>query len=293
MAFPSINALRSFDAAARLGGFKAAASELGVSPTAVSHQIRGLEAQLGVALFERRTRRVVLTEAGRRLAESTLRAFRDLAEAVEELRAAAETLTLAATPAFAALWLAPRLGSFEARFPEIRVRVDSATERVDLERDRRIDLAIRYGAAEPRAARRLRIQERFRVYGAPALLERSDDPLAAEALIATEWREPGLARIGWPAWLSAAGAPAAEPGRMRAFDQEHHVVQAGLAGQGLILVSDVLVSDLAARGWLVPLRPEVALEGLGYTVLTRAGRAESRKIDRFLAWLAGELGAAA
>ena len=284
MAFPSINALRSFDAAARLGSFKAAGEELGVSATAISHQIRGLEAQLGFALFERRTRQIILTEAGERLALSTIRAFRDLAEAVSDLREEGTKLTVTATPAFAALWLVPRLASFETRFPGIRVRVDSSTERVDLERDRRIDIAIRYGMAETAVQTHLVAKECFGAFAAPALLERNKDPFEAP-LIATEWRDTGLQEIEWGDWFSAAGMVQEHQDRIRRFDQEHHVVQAGLAGQGLILASDLLVDDLVARGWLVAVRPNISVPGFAYSVLTRKGRPANGKIDRFITWL--------
>lgn len=289
MVFPSINALRAFDAAARLGSFKAAANELGVGATAVSHQIRGLEAQLGFALFERRARHIVLTEAGERLALSTTRAFRDLEDALAELRDEGATLTVSTTPAFAALWLAPRLFAFEARYPELRMRVDSSTDRVDLERDRRVDVVIRYGAPAAAAAQHLVFQERIGAYAAPALVDRLENPLEAP-LIATQWRNPALCEMGWSAWMEAAGLP--RPEAVRRFDQEHHVAQAGLAGQGVILISDLLVAELVQRGWLRAVRPEIGLPGLSYAVLTRPGRPETRKIDRFVAWLKEALSSA-
>ena len=131
--------------AARVGSFKEAARELGVTPTAISHQVRTLEEQLGVALFVRKTRTVVLTEEGKRLAASTLKGFQEIHEGLDALGSSSSRLTIATTPAFAALWLVPRVADLEARHRGFTVHVETSTEPVNLERDRRIDVAIRYG----------------------------------------------------------------------------------------------------------------------------------------------------
>ena len=247
MRFPSALALRVFDAAARLGSFKAAAGELGVSPTAVSHQIRSLEEQLSVALFVRRTRRVELTEAGTRLAAATSVAFQQITDALEDLTQSERMLTISTVPAFAALWLAPRLSAFEARHPDISVRVETSTDIVDLNRDRRIDLAIRYGDGDYTGVETIPLAtETLGAFGAPEYV-RGLTRLSDAALINTRWVSPTLPAITWDDWAEAASETGPETGP-RHFDQEQEVMQAGLAGQGLILMSSLLVGDMVRRG---------------------------------------------
>jgi len=143
-------AVRAFEAAARLGGMKAAAAELGVTPAAVSHQIKALERYLGAALFERRHRAVAPTAAGLRLAAAARNAFDGLRGALDALSdagliAGPATLTISAAPSLAAKWLAPRLHRFQAARPDIALRLSSDEALDDPGGDRRIDVALRYG----------------------------------------------------------------------------------------------------------------------------------------------------
>src|SRR3546814_1000263 len=143
---PSLNALRAFEAAARLGGFSRAADELHVTHAAVSRHVRGLEDRLGVLLFRRLHKAVVLTDAGRRYQARLTEAFDLIAAATEALAAAgSEVLSLSVEPAFAARWLVPRLGRFYARHPGIELDIDPTPRIVDFRRDA-VDLAIRYGS---------------------------------------------------------------------------------------------------------------------------------------------------
>ena len=281
----SLPALRSFDAAARTGSFKDAATELGVTPTAVSHQIRTLEDQLGVALFVRATRKNVLTAEGRRLAAATSRGFREIYDALGDLRDVSSRLTIATTPAFAALWLVPRLADFEARHPAMRVHVETSTEIQDLERDRRIDVAIRYGEGEYAGLSVTALaQETFGVLAHPELL-RAGVRIEDAVLIETRWRSQSLRPIGWDDWLAAQQRDPADFVNRRSFDQEQHSIQAALAGQGMILASNLLAQDMLERGWLVEYQPETRIAGLRYSAVALAGHSETRKVRQFLAWL--------
>ncbi|GMG82376.1 LysR substrate-binding domain-containing protein [Paralimibaculum aggregatum] len=284
---PSLSALRSFEAAARLRSFKAAAAELSVTPTAVSHQIRGLEAQMGLALFTRGTRSVEPTPAGLRLAGAVHRGLAELLAGVEEAAEAETVLTVTTTPAFAALWLVPRLAGFRQACPRIRLRLETDTDPVDLRRDRRVDLAIRYGAAPAAGLEATALPpERIGAHAAPGLAGALE--ASAPVLLETAWARPGLPEAGWPAWLAAAGLGGlAARAEIRRFDQEHHAVHCALAGQGPVLASGYLVSDLAAQGLLRPLRPEIHLPGPGYTLLARPDAAASRKVRAFRDWLLG------
>lgn len=289
---PSPHALREFEAAARLGSFKAAAEELSVSPAAISHQIRKLEDQLGLALFVRSTRAVTLTENGARLAEAVHEGLSRIAATLEEIAGDENILTVTTTPAFAALWLAPRLNRFQDIRPGLRVRLESGTAPVDLARDRRVDVAIRYGGASPEALRRLAFpQEYFGAYGAPEFVARIPANLEGIALFETIWIQRGLSRLSWHDWLARAGPNAQDTARdIHHLDQEHHVVQCGISGQGLILASSTLVSDLVDRGLLVPYRPAVTLDGMTYSLLATADKMERRKVREFINWIRDELG---
>lgn len=284
----SASALQVFDAAARHGSFKLAAVELGVSPTAVSHRIRALEARLGFALFVRGTRIIELTDAGRRLAGTTADAFQRIGDTLEGLDAVERRLTVSTTPAFGALWLAPRLTAFETRNPDVEVRIETSTAVVDLARDRRIDLAIRYGKGEHPGLDTVRLMtENIAAFGSPEYLDRLPG-FPQATLIATDWVSDRLPDIGWELW--AARAAVDEVGRVRMFDQEQQAIQAGLAGQGLVLASSVLVADMLRRGWLRAYQPDIVLEGLTYAAVTTPQHAQTGKVRRFLAWLREEAG---
>jgi LysR family transcriptional regulator, glycine cleavage system transcriptional activator len=145
---PSLSGLRAFDAAARLGSFKAAAGELNVTPTAISHQVRTLEEQLGYSLFVREVRNIRLTKEGSELSIATNKAFSTLAEAISSLEDSEKKITVSTTPAFAALWMVPRVKDFEELNPGFSLNVTTSTKITDLSRDRSVDFVIRYGARD-------------------------------------------------------------------------------------------------------------------------------------------------
>ena len=286
---PSLSTLRALEAAVRLGSFKAAAEELSVTRTAISHLVRKLEDHLGVGLFVRRTRAVEPTDSGERLAAAVHRAFAEILPVVEHVAEGERVLTVTTTPAFASLWLAPRLARFHEAHPDIRVRLEADTAPVDLRRDRRIDIAIRYG---PGTVSDLEVDrlpaEFFGAYAAPDCLRHLEDG-GRTILFETVWRRPDMDRPTWAQWLAEAGAnPLPGAHDLGRFDQEHHVVQCGIAGQGLILASSILVTDLVDRGFLVPYRAEVQLKGLRYSLLATRTRRESKKVRRFVDWIREE-----
>ncbi len=288
MSLPSLSALRAFDAAARLGSFKAAADALNVSATAISHHIRGLEAQTGVTLFRRGTRQVSLTEEGRQLSEATAFAFSRIEAALDALSVAENTLTISTTPAFASLWLAPRIQSFEEQYPELRIRTVSSTDVVDLQRDRTLDVAIRYGDGEDAKEDSLILRESMGAFGSPDYIKNLDHLSDAE-FITTALVSQHLKQTTWTDWFAAAEDEPSKGAKFREFLQEHEVLQAGLAGQGLILLSNVLAGDMVARGWLEPYRPDIRLEGLVYRVIVGPQKSDSKKLKAFVAWLTEEL----
>ena len=281
---PPLPALRAFEAAARLGSFKAAAEELFVTPTAISHQIRALETTLGVGLFVRRTRGVELTETGRTLAPAMTRGFLEIRTALESALEQAAVITLSTTPAFAALRLVPELPGFYEQEPGIRVKIDTSTQLVDLRRDRSTDLVIRYSKNDYEGLSSLPLMtECFMAMAAPGL--DISDMRNEGTLLQTRWQQPVLGHVNWKRWFEAAGMPAPAERRLVAFDEELHVLQAAIAGRGIALASSLLAGDLITRGLLQPMRDDVVLPGAGYRVMALPTTLENRKVQTFLAWL--------
>lgn len=286
-----LTALRTFESAARLASFRAAALELNVTPTAVSHQIRGLEQWLGILLFERVGRGVRLTEAGARLQRSLHGALLEIDRSLEALRPQARehSLSLSTMPAFAALWLIPRLGRFYRRHPDIRVRIETSNALVDLQRDASLDLAIRCGPGEyPQLHQRFLMDERFAAYAAPQLLQRL--PGTAE-LIGVGWERPLPGLPTWQSWAELAGEEWIHGATRRDYPDEHYALQAAIAGQGLVLASSVLVSDSLEAGLLRPYRAEISLPGERFLALCVPGRERQPAVRALLDWLEEEAAA--
>jgi len=286
-----LTALRTFESASRLLSFKAAAQELSVTPTAVSHQIRSLETWLGVPLFERLPRQVRLTECGERLFHSVHGALLDVAQSLDTLRPQRSTghLTVSTTPAFAALWLVPRLGRFYAAHPGINLRLDTQCEVVDLQQDASVDLVIRYSLDDyPNLYGLCLFDESFAVYGSPeqVVLAQTQAP----TLISVRWHNSKLYALGWQAWCEKAGerwlrdAPI-----LREYDEEHYALQAAIAGQGLVLASNILVSESLASGLLAPYRPRISVDGAGYSALCVPGRERHPPVRAFFQWMQEEV----
>ncbi len=281
---PPLPALRAFEAAARLGSFKAAAAELYVTPTAISHQIRSLESTLGVGLFERKTRSVELTEVGRALAPALTRGFLEIRFALENVLEHVSVINLSTTPAFATLRLVPELPRFYELEPGIRVKIDTSTQLVDLHRDRGTDLVIRYSVHPPEGLASVPlIAEQFIAMAAPALA--GTDITADGTLLETRWQQPVLNDVSWSGWFEAAGLPPPEESRLVTFDEELYVLQAAIAGRGVVLASSVLAADFIARGLLQPVRDDVVLPGASYRALALPRTLDNRKIQTFLDWL--------
>ncbi|MDX2310484.1 LysR substrate-binding domain-containing protein [Pseudomonas sp. On1] len=283
-----LNALRSFEAAARLTSFKAAAEELSVTPGAISHQVKVLETRLGTLLFERSAQGVRLTEQGERLYRQVHGALLDISRSLEHFLpgTASQSLTLSTTPGLAAAWLIPRLGDFYRAFEAFNLRIDTGNELVDLLRDSSIDLAIRaVSHTDPKLFNLPLMEERFAVYAAPAVLA----AMAVEQLqlIDLRWQVPQGCSISWQLWCEAAGCQDwLERARMREFDDEHFALSAAVAGQGLVLASNVLVADSVQRGELAAFRPDVSLPGPRYMAVCVPGRERQPHMKALLAWLA-------
>lgn len=285
---PSLNALRAFEAAARHLSFTRAADELNVTQAAVSHQVKALEERLGISLFRRLNRRLMLTDAGQMLQPSVGEALDQMADAVARLkRDDSGVLTITTMESFAASWLVPRLARFRRRNPDIDVRVMLSDQAVDLEREG-IDAGIRYGRGDWSrcVSERLMTEELFPVC-APALLA-GPQPLARPKDLAHHTLLHDDMRQDWMMWLMAAGVNGIDATRGPAFQYSNLVVQAAISGQGVALGRSVLVADALADGRLV--RPfDIALPSdYAYYLALVAGSAKRPKVQAFRDWLMEE-----
>ena len=287
-----LTALRAFEAAGRLGSFKAAAEELSVTPAAISHQVKTLEAWLGALLFERTGTGVRLTDAGETLYRQTHRSLLDLSQGLKDFcpESASHTLTLSTTPGLAASWLIPRLGSFHRAWPQFKLRVDTRNETVDLLRDASIDLAIRTTYRhDPNLIHTELMREHFAVYVAPDLGPVDESNIE---LIDLSWEIPGTDLVNWKSWYEAAGHQDwLANARLREYDDEHYALSAAIAGHGLVLASNVLVADSLEKGLLKAYRPEITLPGPRYVAVCTPGRERQSPVKEFLAWLAQQAAA--
>ncbi|WP_262299855.1 transcriptional regulator GcvA [Microvirga sesbaniae] len=286
---PPLATLRAFEAAARHLSFKRAANELAVTPTAISHQIRLLEETLGQKLFERRTRRVIMTSAAQTLYIPLRDSFDAIARAVERVSAikAASTVTLTATMAFTSKWLVPRTASFRQQSPGINLRLLASDDVIDL-RTGAADIAVRYGAGTyPGCRSQLLFRETFAPVCSPHLNVRTPPDLEDHALIHSEWRQLDEITPTWPRWYAKAGLPYQRSGSDIVFTDETHAIQAAVAGQGIALAGLALVADELATGTLAaPLGSR--LTGRGFYLVIPDGHHDDSSVEAVREWLISE-----
>lgn len=293
---PPLRALHAFEAAARHLSFAQAATELGVTPGAISHQIKTLEGWLGAPLFHRLTRALQLTEAGEAALPLLTEGFDRLATGGARMQACKENnlLTVSVSPGFGSLWLVPRPDRFRRKHPDIEVRIDGTDRLVDVA-NAEADVAIRYGPGGYTGVRNDRLfAMRATPVCSPDLLARGPDlnspsDLANHTLLHVEWKE---AEGSWRTWLLAAGATGVDPFRGPRFTKEEMAVRAALDGEGIALIGDHMAADHIASGRLVrPFRAHLSTPLVfSYYVLTPLDRQDDRKINCFREWLITEAG---
>lgn len=287
---PPLGALRAFDAIARLQSFKLAAEEIGVSPTAVSHQIRLLESLLEVSVFERTPRKVELTADGKVLQQATAQAFALLQAATEKIgeRQRPRVLTLTATTAMIAHWLVPRLPALMRQFPNIDLRLHADDGIVDL-RSRQIDVALRYGA-EPGAqlTPRLLYQDSFVLVASPQLTLKTPEDLLLGTLIHTDGRRVPQPAPDWYRWRSEFGPAALQIDAGPRFTDEAHAIQAAIAGQGVAIVSQLMAQHALNTGLLVaPFN--MALPGAAHYFVSNPDGQHPQTVAQLADWVAAEM----
>jgi LysR family glycine cleavage system transcriptional activator len=294
---PPLNALRAFEAAGRHLSFLKAAEELGVTPAAISHQVKALEAYCGTPLFRRLTRALLLTDAGQAALPLLRDGFDTLADAAAGMMRHEDTplLTVSVAPSFAAKWLVPRLDGFRAAYPDYDIRVDATDRVIDFAKES-ADVAIRYGAGKyPGLRADCLMSEVSSPVCSPRLLAgphplRMPEDLRHHTLLHVDWKREDEATPSWRMWLLAAGARDVDATRGQRFSQESMAVQAAVEGHGVALVSNVLTADDVAAGRLV--RPfDLSLADpldFSYYVVCPEVVVDRPKVAAFRAWVIAE-----
>jgi LysR family glycine cleavage system transcriptional activator len=279
--FP-LNALRVFEAAARLMSFTRAGEELGLTQTAVSYQIKLLEDTIGEQLFLRRPRQVSLTEAGERLAPRIAEAFAIMGDALSTLHDASEgTLIIHSTATFASLWLARHLGTFQLENPGIAVRLETSQEMIDFTRAK-ADIAIRSGKAEwPGLRRHFLMRNHFTPMLSPDLAATIGGVKTPEDILKLRIIDPG--DPWWPFWFAAAGVPDVDlTGRpVSRMGAQVFEAAAAVAGQGVAILQPEFYADDIALGRLVQPFDTLGYDGSDYWLVYPEARRNSKKIRAF------------
>lgn len=290
----SLDLLRGFEAAARLLSFTGAAAELFLTQSAVSRQVQQLEEQLGVKLFERRTRALELTDAGERYFHEVSKALNHLREATAMVRARTEPVVrVTTTVTFASLWLVPRLTAFQESHAGISVHCVADNALRELERAS-LDVAVRYttqAMAGPDAVRLF--GEHVSPVASPAFLKKhavhTVDDLMRLPLLERDDPGPG-AWLSWKAWFKAMQLT---PPRRSGLSFSHYdqIVQAAMAGQGVALGRFPLIDDFLREGRLVRVLPSpqfaLAIDRAYWLVVAPAAAARA-EVGEFCAWLRDE-----
>ncbi len=289
---PPLDLIEGFEAAARNLSFTRAGSELHLTQSAVSRQIKSLEEWLGVPLFERRPRALVLTRHGETLYKAVpgiLRGIEDVARKIrheQQLR----TLTVTTTAPFASLWLIPRLPRYTREHPQLDVRISAASKVVDLERSN-VEIAIRYTSEMPAGAARKLFEEEVFPVCAPQLLTDPETPLAVPSdlrnHVLLHYDDPAnrVPWLDWPTWLESVGLPEFRAAGSVRFNQYEQVVVAAASGQGVALGRSPLLKHMLQDGRLVAPFTGKSAAPRAYYVLTSSAATDNPDVTEFVDWL--------
>lgn len=283
---PSIGELTSFVAAAQHGSFTRAAAELNLTQGAVSRQIRLLESQLGVTLFERVRQRVVLTDAGKLYLSHVEKALGDLAIATRQVVAFSDNtiFNLAVLPTFATRWLIPRLVDFQQKHPKVTIHLTTRQRPVDFALEP-FDAAISYGSPNwPGTIAHHLMDVEVVPVCSPALLARkkirtpadiAGFPLVHQMSRPTRWAE----------WMAEAGVHLDAPLRGHTYEQFSMIAQAAVAGIGVALLPRFLIEEELATGRLEIVSGQFLRDKASYFLIVPETRASSRAVQLFSDWL--------
>jgi len=296
---PGTRALRAFDAAARQLNFSRAAAELGLTPAAISHQIKEFEDQLGAALFHRTSRSMRLTEAGRlfqQAAAETLELLDHTAARVRKLGRGVSQLKLSVDPVLATKWMMPKLERFRQACPDIDLRFDVAYDLRDFLHDD-IDVAVRFGTGKYDGLVAHRLFGNIIIPVCSPLLLKSGPPLREprdllkHTLVHIEWSRPGITWPNWRTWMAAAGVEDFDADRCIVLRESSHVIQAAIEGNVVALCDFGMVATDLSEGRLVQpfeLGIRVADE-FAYHLVYPVESAADPRVIAFKDWLLNEV----
>jgi len=293
---PSLDLLKAFEAAARLLSFTKAGEELHLTQSAVSRQMKELEDQLGVALFQRRHRALSLTDAGQAFYPSVTQVLATMRAATDRLRALSgrRMLSVTTTQSLASLWLIPRLGSFTRTHPEVDVRISADTRVLDLERDG-LDIAIRHGPpslAGPNAVKLF--GERVFPVCSPKLLKDPKRPLRVPAdlrhHVLLQYDDPDGRHpwVHWRTWLEVERLTELKPAGSLLFSGYDQIIPAAIAGHGVALGRTPLVQGAIESGELVEPFERRADPARAYFAIMSTSSGGRSEVADFVAWLQNE-----
>ncbi|QRM31076.1 transcriptional regulator GcvA [Microvirga sp. VF16] len=295
---PPLQTLRAFEATGRLLSMTRAAEELHVTHGAVSRHIKTLEDHLGVALFRRLTRRIVLTDEGAEFLVVVTRLLAELTREAERLRGPknAGRLIISTGISFASKWLGPRLHRLIARHPELNVHLDITDTDVDLNNGQ-VDAAVRYGSGRyPHVASERILEETLTPVCSPAYLAEVGGLLSVESLANCRLlHEDRLLyedrwSANWEQWFAMAGVDGAPKSRGPIYSHGSMVIEAAIRGEGVALGRSALVAEDIAAGRLVSSFPHLRLKAdRGYDLVYRPGNREHPKVCAVRDWLADEI----
>lgn len=284
---PSLNGLKAFEVAARHLNFRLAAEELGVTQGAVAQQVRGLEAELGMTLFERLPRTLALTGEGRRYIADIRRAFEIIARATVELKPQPVKLTISTTPTFASKWLIPRLPDFTRRHPDLDLHI-LATDRISSFHTDGVDLAVRYGRPPfgTGLSHQLLFEQEIVAVCSPSLRAELGVPETTAQLAAYPLLHD--AHNFWPEFIERHfGKRDRTAFKGISFSQTAHAIEAAIAGQGVVLANRDFVARDIGDGRLVRL-VDSSLRGASDFYLVWPRYRKSEALDIVVAWIGAE-----
>ncbi|UOO82210.1 LysR substrate-binding domain-containing protein [Uruburuella testudinis] len=284
---PPLKALQAFEAAARNGSFIAAAEELFLTPSAVSHQIRQLENRLGLKLFHRGHRSIELTDVGQRYARAVSTSFKQIQAATRDIECSGKSdiLTIQSTPSFAAQWLMPRLARFSAQHDDIDVRLNASMQMADIHAEE-ADVVIRYGDvfAEKGIVMESLPEENIQVLCPPCLMPSEGFSLCHQVLIHSE-----VNLYQWRDWAGEYGVGGLALDRGPRFDRTFMAIHAATDGVGVALESALMAERELSEGKLLLPLADMGIKISTHKLLYSKIKAQSPKIVLFRAWLYGEL----
>ena len=291
---PPLNALRAFEATARNLSFSKAAQELHVTPAALSHQIRGLEEQLGLKLFHRRARAIELTDAGRLIYPGIHTGFETIREAVERLDRSYHdrVLVVSSTPGLTAKWLVPRLYKFLSLHPEVETRITASVAYANFTTDD-VNIGIRLSSGvHPDLYVEKLSDEWLLPLCSPRLLD-GEHPLQRPQdlkhfpLIQVDL--PGIVPT-WSDWMRMAGVEGIDSTRGLRLNVADHALDAASEGMGVVLAYKMVASrDIALKRLVVPFGPEIQLPGRAYYFVCAKGQETRAPIKAFRDWVFAEM----